>query len=121
MSRTRGASLAFLERWGQIDARAAKSRRDAEKDSGKQRNRDGESEDAQVDARRESQGTRLVARHKRNDGVCSPVGEQNSQAAAEHPEHYALGQKLPYNPRASRPQTQTHVHFCFPPAGPTAQ
>ena len=118
MARTRGASLAFLERRGQIDARAAKSRRDAEKDCGEQRNGDSESEDAQVDTRGESQRTCLIAGHKRNDRVSSPVGKQNPQRAAQHREHYAFRQKLAHHPCAARAQRQSHGHFLLPRGGP---
>ena len=114
-----GASFACLERGRQIHARAAKSRRDAEENSGEQRNRDGESKNTQVDARRESQGTRLIAGHKRNDRVGSPVGEQNAQRATEHREHYAFRQKLTHNPRTARAQSQSHRHFLLPRSGPS--
>ena len=108
------SSFALLQRRRQIHARAAKRRRDAEKYSREQRNRNRESQHAHVDARRKSQRPRLIARNERNNRVRAPVRKQNSRAcrparrASRSPSIVGARSAARPAPSASR----TAISFC---------
>ena len=89
--------------------RSFEGRGETKEDSGEQRNREREEEHTGIKADLFGAGQR--SRERREHGLCTPGGEEQSHSAAGDREQYALGEKLPNDTCAASSQGGANGEF----------